>query len=61
MIVKELQANTFKKYMCKVSIDQCSRAKTKEIIQKEGSLIEDYARIRDYVVELYTKKSRKYC
>ncbi|GKD70667.1 hypothetical protein Tco_1324757, partial [Tanacetum coccineum] len=49
---RKLQADIIRKYKCKVSTGQCSRAKKKALHEYEGGLKEHYARLSDYGTEI---------
>ncbi|GJU34695.1 phospholipase-like protein [Tanacetum coccineum] len=50
--IRTMQADIMRKYKCKVSTGQCSRAKKKTLHEYEGGLKEHYARLSDYGTEI---------
>ncbi|GKC32216.1 hypothetical protein Tco_1039510 [Tanacetum coccineum] len=51
MSIRTMQADIMRKYKCKVSTGQCSRAK-KALLEYEGGLKEHYAKLWDYGAEI---------
>nr|GFB06144.1 hypothetical protein CTI12_AA439960 [Tanacetum cinerariifolium] len=52
MSIREMQMDILRKFKCKVSTGQCSRAKKKALQEYEGGLKEHYSRLCDYRAEL---------
>ncbi|KAD5508165.1 hypothetical protein E3N88_15868 [Mikania micrantha] len=50
--LREMQKDVMRKFKCKVSTGQCSRAKKKVLDEFEGGLKEHYARLSDYKAEI---------
>ncbi|KAJ0585815.1 putative transposase, mutator type, MULE transposase domain-containing protein [Helianthus annuus] len=50
--LRQMQTDIMRKFECKVSIGQCSRAKKKVLDDYEGGLKEHYARLSDYKAEI---------
>ncbi|KAK1439423.1 hypothetical protein QVD17_05241 [Tagetes erecta] len=50
--LRQLQQDVMRKYQCRVSIGQCSRAKKKVLYDFDGGLKEHYARLSDYKAEI---------
>lgn len=50
--LREMQQDIMRKYQCRVSVGQCSRAKQKVLNDFEGGLKEHYARLSDYQAEI---------
>ncbi|XP_021996103.1 uncharacterized protein LOC110893298 [Helianthus annuus] len=50
--LRQMQTDIMRKFECKVSIGQCSRAKKKILDDYEGGLKEHYARLSDYKAEI---------
>ncbi|GJZ37895.1 hypothetical protein Tco_0584086 [Tanacetum coccineum] len=52
MSIRAIQTDIMRKYKCKVSTGQCSRAKKKALLEYEGGLKEHYAKLWDYGAEI---------
>ncbi|XP_024966158.1 uncharacterized protein LOC112506385 [Cynara cardunculus var. scolymus] len=50
--IKDMQDDILKKFMVKVSKGQCMRAKSRALLEIEGSLIEHYGKLWDYGHEI---------
>ncbi|PWA81631.1 hypothetical protein CTI12_AA180960 [Artemisia annua] len=52
MSIRAMQTDIMRKFKCKVSTGQCSRAKKKALLEYEGGLKEHYAKLWDYQAEI---------